>query len=794
MKSPAVLKSLMLIFCLIGPVAIHASGGDAHDDRGLNGQHSPDFPLNKYLAGQLGVINNQYRISYLVIAYRYLSNNPLSSKEQQALLKSYALFFSRPMEGDFRVDANKKNEDWIDGPEFRFTEDAESYGDGWWYSIKFLPINERIQSILNTYPKKIKAFTKYRLAAERFKGIAEQLTAAQISDDQRTAVLEQWLILQDQVFSKNFDPAKARQAFTGLPGDITRLLTLDTDYMEAASYFALNNEQSQRRAQELFTELAKNQEYPWHEWAEYMSARILNRMARPESDDYRRPVLNNNINMLEQAFQIMQSLALHAQDPEVKRAAKDYKGIIQSRFDRKGAIRAVVDTMTTKITHDNFYKLLYYIYSDGGEFIYSYNVDSTVVWNELAEEQSEILFWIFNYESTDTKKTFPIAYKKWQKAPDNAAWFLVALNNIKEATPEQQKTLLEAAHKIKPSHPGFFTFRSLLIKNLPLVIGEGKRARRELHQLIEHTLKQIKPGEDFSTRIHFYQTGIPLATSVENLLSYGFYVPPPAMLAFYPPVFDTEHPYYSPIEISEALNYLPLSVLLKVIQSKQLPTLPKRELYASVWARAMILGRYQIADRIAQKTGELNPELKKYISQSLRTKNPERRLKILVRGLLYFPELNPIIHFNNTWLPQWDNTFIYNGIKPRRIKYSHSNAYWCDGGSINKPTYSFEPISTFHKGPWNDLLTLAQKQQLAKEQAQLDALPNAAVWLLDKTNQMAKKYPKDIENAELLALAINLTRVMDCYSSDSEEAKRAFYRLHTFYGYTEAANRARYHY
>ena len=358
----------------------------------------------------------------------------------------------------------------------------------------------------------------------------------------------------------------------------------------------------------------------------------------------------------------------------------------------------------------------------------------------------------------------------------------------------QQKVLLEAAHKIKPSHPGFFTFRSLLIQNLTLVRGNGKQSRHDRHQLIAQTLKQIKPGEDFSTRIHFYQKGIPLATSVENLLSYGFFVPPPAMLEFYPPVFDTEHPYYSPIEISEALNYLPLSVLLKVIQSKQLPILPKRELYASVWARAMILGRYQIADRIAKKTAELNPELKKYITQSLKTKNPERRLKILIRALLYLPELNPIIHLNNTWLPQWDNTFIYNEIKPRRIKYSHSNAYWCDAGSINKPNYSFEPISTFHKGPWNDLLTPAQKQQLDKEQAQLNALPNAAVWLLDKTNQMAKKYPEEEENAELLALAINLTRVMDCYSSDSAKARRALYRLHKFYGYTEAANRTPYHY
>lgn len=785
MKCRCVIKSLILILCLISSVTVQASGGDAHEDRGLNGQQSPDFPLNNYVAGHLGLINFKFRISYLVIAYRYLSNNPLSQIEQQNVLSSYALFFSCPMEGDFRVDANKTNREMVDEVYLEDTSFSSDDGEQWWQKIMSLPLNERIQSIINTYPKKIKAFTKYRLAKERFTVIAERLTAANLSENQKNDVLGQWATLQDQVFNKNFDVDKARKSFGGLPVEITQLLKLDMDYMEAASYFTFNNELSALKSKELFTQLANNEQYPWHEWAAYLSARIQTRMACPESDDT--PPQSSRADLLAKAFTDMQTLALNAKDPSVKKAAYDYKSIIQSRFDRKGAIIDLVNTMNYKITKNNFYKMMYYNNTDE-------SYDSPIVWDDMTETESEVLFWIFNYTSADTKKTFPIAYEHWRKTPENTAWLLVALRNIKEANASQQIELLTAARKITPDHPAFFSFRALLIEGIAQLEGNSKQSKLQRHQLIDHTLKQLKAGHDFSTHTYFAQKGIPLATTIENLLSYGFFVPSASMIVLYPPVYPTKHPYYSPIELSEALNYLPLSMLVEVLQSKILPTLPRRELYASVWARAMILGRYDVADQIANKTSELNPALKKYIHLSIKTKNADQREKILVKALLYFPELNPIIHLKNTWLPQWDNTPIFNGIKSRWIRDSHSNVYWCDGGALNIPVYSLEPRSQFHKGPWNSLLTAGQQKQLNKEQDQLNALPNAAVWLLDKTNKLAKKYPRDKENAELLALAINLTRVMDCYSSNSLEARRAFYQLKVFYASSEAAKKVQYHY
>ncbi|MEO8663655.1 MAG: hypothetical protein ABI693_34680 [Bryobacteraceae bacterium] len=43
----------------------------------------PDFPRTRYLAGELGILQPTYARSYLVIAYRYLQDHPLSADERQ---------------------------------------------------------------------------------------------------------------------------------------------------------------------------------------------------------------------------------------------------------------------------------------------------------------------------------------------------------------------------------------------------------------------------------------------------------------------------------------------------------------------------------------------------------------------------------------------------------------------------------------------------------------------------------------------------------------------------------------
>ena len=46
----------------------------------------PDFPLEKFAAGELGVLQPTYARSYLAVAYRYLSGTGFNPTEQQALV------------------------------------------------------------------------------------------------------------------------------------------------------------------------------------------------------------------------------------------------------------------------------------------------------------------------------------------------------------------------------------------------------------------------------------------------------------------------------------------------------------------------------------------------------------------------------------------------------------------------------------------------------------------------------------------------------------------------------------
>lgn len=779
-------KCLILIFCLIFYGLLHASGGDAHENRGLYGKENPDFPLNDYVKGKLGVLQPQYRLSYLIVAYRYLTQRPLSEEEQQNVLD--AVDRQVNFEIDVTVDVNKSTEE-TENDHFNDIEWAEGKDAVLWEKVIKLPINEITSFITINFPKKIQPFTKYKFALLRLKSIVEELETAQLPAENKNAVLHEWLNIQDKLLCKQLTANDTRELIAKIPTEHLSLLKSDLDYLQAVSYFNSDMEQSQLTATELFTQLANNKDYPWHEWAEYLSYRTMTRMACPELGS----INVDKQEFLKKASSGMQSLAVNAQDPTVKIAANDYKDIIMSRFNREVAVKNLVNTMIPTITLNNFHKMIFFNNTDGSYYYRQDEYSPTVVWNEITENESEILFWIYQYRSSNTQKAFTIAYERWHSS-QSAAWLLVALNKISAANPAQQKELLEAAAKIPPSHPGFFSIRYILINDVLLLEGDTRQSKLKRRKLIANTFAQLKAGSDFSIHEHFAKTGIPLARTLEELLNYGFFIPSKSMLAIYEPIYETEHPYYSPIELSLMLNHLPLSVLTEFIQSSKWPTLPKRELYASVWARATLLERPGIADRIAKETGKLNPHLKPYIDLTLKTKNSEQRIEILTKALLYLPELSPIIHLKSTWLPQFDNIPIYNEIRPRKISSSHSTTYWCNGGEINRRIFDEESPPQFSKIPWEGMLTLAQQKELDKEQKQLSSLPNGPVWLLDRAYKMAKKYPKSEESPELLALAINLTRFIDCYESNSAEARKAFYVLKMVYPNSEAAIRTRHHY
>src|ERR1041385_6410196 len=81
-RSSKALLALALVVCVSFLLAMRSEAcGPFFNDAIFIVTKHPDFPLEKFAAGKLGVVNPTWARSYLVVAYRTLSNTPLSDGE-----------------------------------------------------------------------------------------------------------------------------------------------------------------------------------------------------------------------------------------------------------------------------------------------------------------------------------------------------------------------------------------------------------------------------------------------------------------------------------------------------------------------------------------------------------------------------------------------------------------------------------------------------------------------------------------------------------------------------------------
>ena len=83
-------RSLLLVVCMLGVVLYRpaplSSCGPFFARAAFTYTVHPDFPLEKFAAGALGVLQPTYARSYLAVAYRYLIGTGFNEAEQKALV------------------------------------------------------------------------------------------------------------------------------------------------------------------------------------------------------------------------------------------------------------------------------------------------------------------------------------------------------------------------------------------------------------------------------------------------------------------------------------------------------------------------------------------------------------------------------------------------------------------------------------------------------------------------------------------------------------------------------------
>ena len=210
----------------------------------------PDPPFREFLAGALGVLQPSYPTRDLIVAYRYLSGNPLNRQEQAAIQSSLQQHIAG-------------------GPDP--ARPAKAAAEQWRLAKIRVGFSGGVR--VNVY-KRSGDYSHYlNCPAHAFLTAIDTLQARAEYHGPESDDLRDWVRAQDQVFSNCSGGAK-------IPGSsrpaIDPLLYADRSYQIAAAHFYSGDFDE---AYARFMEIGGDSESPWRVWGHYLAGRALIRKA-----------------------------------------------------------------------------------------------------------------------------------------------------------------------------------------------------------------------------------------------------------------------------------------------------------------------------------------------------------------------------------------------------------------------------------------------------------------------------------------------------------------------------------
>src|SRR6185295_12956128 len=222
----------------------------------------PEYPLENFARGELGVVRPSYARSYLYVAYRYFAGASFTATEQHALVELWSDRLN------LRWDPSDGGEitAWLSARKKVLTG-AEPKIDA--YRNREKP-NE-YESYLNCPMDAFDSATKTLEARMKLLGAD-------------SPALQQWVEAQDHVFA---NCSEGQYIPAALPADADAQLRADRDYQIAAANFYAGNFDLARTQ---FGAIAASQS-PWRSVAAYLIARTLLRKASLGPDETKKSTL-----------------------------------------------------------------------------------------------------------------------------------------------------------------------------------------------------------------------------------------------------------------------------------------------------------------------------------------------------------------------------------------------------------------------------------------------------------------------------------------------------------------------
>jgi len=738
-------------------VAVMACGPDYEPEVFVPANH-PEKPA-LFAQGHLGVLQSGYFHAELVVAYRYLSGGKLSNVEKDAYnppeLSPEELAAYRAQQ-EARVAAQpinrwlKAREDAHAAPpaaEVQIAQDRviETKRDGW---------VERDDQL--NCPD-----AAYATAADTLENRLKTWGSG-------SAELMEWVRGQDAVFSNCAKPGTMPAATQ--PGWSTALRQDRAYQIAAAKFYVLDFD----GAIADFVAIGRDKASPWSRWGEYLAARAEVRKAANtgKTADYGE-LANFDMDGLKAAQARLLKLQQQTNDSEVRHAAAAELGFIEVRLEPAKRLDQVSNALAGPQPDHEFKQDMKDL-----DFLMDHNVAG----------DTDLVRWIRNIQGAGTpvivksatgETTTEEGLSVWRQE-HRLPWLVAAI-----AKGDAEIELMDAAAEVKPDSPAYATVNYYRIG---LMLGAGKRV--EARALADTMIAGLGPNDMASTRNAFLAERMQTARSLAEFLADA----PRTMIesessnaemaqcvgtgaanrcaAKIPPrQFD--------VDAAGFFNtQMPLDLWEEAAQSSALPKHLRDAVAWAAWMRALGLGDAAAAKRMSG-----------LLPDAVRKTSGDSDGFPATLALLRNPGLRP---------------YLEQGVQ-RSVTYAMLDDYrdnwwgsrWGDG-DWRLERYGTDNLKAEPPGH-TDFLTAQQQKQAANEDARLNALPVAAVWLGQRAIAYVKAHPDDKDAAEALALTVRATHLSSSSGESKEDgesavSKQAFEMLHRMYPKSPWALRTKYYY
>jgi hypothetical protein len=715
----------------------------------------PDFPLEKFAAGKIGVVTPSWARSYLVASYRNLAGNPLSEAEAKAITSVWDDRLNNRWAGD----DDQSTKSWLEAR--KKVAGIAAITDIYAYRNREKP--HEYESFLNCQGD---AFQNAESTLnERIKRFG--------ADNQ---AVRDWLAAQDKVFA---NCREGKQIPEPASADQDALIRADRVYQIAAANFYATN---YSEATQQFDAIAKDAASPWREKAGYLAARsMLRKGSLADKEEEGRPALAEAETRLNALLKDRSATASHA-------AAARLLNLVGLRLHPEEKLHEIAHALAKKDASTNFkqdvwdYTVLLDKFlgdsseeSDGTEPAAKLKLPAGLTGDELTD-------WIITFEDS-TPAAAARSLERWEKSKF-LPWLVAAISkaNGKDA---KSGSLLSAAGIVNHDSPAFpsLTFHSV---RLLMETNRAGEARAILDKTLAADRAQLSPS---ALNLLFGQR-MSLAQTLDEFLRTAQRVP--AGMSDdndgreIPDEENKENPGESQIYFdrdgANAFNRaMPVALIKDAGRSKLLAPNLRRDVVQAAFVRAAMLDDRETAIQSAALLQEVYPQLKEFLSAYEKATTPDARRFAAAFMSLKFPGLRPFV-----------STGMGRTSAVEEVD-SYRDNWWCA-----------EPPISVHESPASEggdakakpvpvPEFLKPSQSVAATQvAALQALGTAPNYFARIAIAWTEKNPADPRSPEALHLAVRSSRYGCTDDQTGRWSKAAYDLLHRRYPNTTWARNTKY--